>query len=134
MALTGTEVDGREIRVDISAPKPKQSATGRVDKPTSSPAAILFMGNLSFNVTEEEIRSTFGEHGSILSCRFPTDRETGAFKGFGYLEFSSVEEATSAVQALNGKDIAGRAIRLDYSQPRDNAAGGAPRGRGKIFY
>ncbi|KAJ2991907.1 hypothetical protein HDV02_003391 [Globomyces sp. JEL0801] len=126
--MTGTLLDGREIRVDISAPKPKREVSGgRVERPQGSPTNILFLGNLSFNVTEEEIRSTFGEYGAVLSCRFPTDRETGAFKGFGYLEFGTTDEAMAAVSALNGQDIAGRAIRLDYSQPRDNAPGG---GRG----
>ena len=59
-------------------------------------------------------------------------QEKSAFKGFGYLEFSSVEEAKNAVDALNGQNISGRAIRLDYSQPRDNAAGGG--GRGGTLY
>lgn len=133
LELSGTDLDGREIRVDISAPKPPKAAGfgGRVEKPQGNPTNILFMGNLSFNVTEDEIRQTFGEHGSILSCRFPTDRETGAFKGFGYLEFSSVDEASAAVSSLNGQSIAGRAIRLDYSQPRNNDGGAPARGGGR---
>lgn len=81
VAKTGSSLDSREIRVDISTGKP--AATRSAEKPTSNPSAILFMGNLSFNVTEEEIRQRFGEFGTIVSCRFPTDRETGAFKGFG---------------------------------------------------
>lgn len=127
IAKTGTLLDNREIRVDISISKPKAAGGQRFEKPASEPSPILFMGNLAFSVTEEEIRSTFGEFGEIKSCRFPTDKETGAFKGYGYLEYGSVGEAQAAVEALNGKDICGRGIRLDYSQPR-NDAGGAPRG------
>ncbi len=80
----------------------------------------------------------FGEYGTVISCRFPTDKETGAFKGFGYLEFNTLDEATAAVDGLNGQSISGRSIRLDYSQPRDDAGGarqggGGFGGRGGLF-
>ena len=126
---SGMDLGGREIRVDISTPKPakQDGGRGRVEKPTSAPSNILFMGNLSFNVTEEELRAEFEKYGDISRIHFPTDRETGEFKGFGYLEYLNVEMAKNAVEALNGHNFASRAIRLDYSQPRENNAGG---GRG----
>ncbi|KAI8905159.1 hypothetical protein EDD86DRAFT_72531 [Gorgonomyces haynaldii] len=133
IALSGSELDGREIRVDISTPRPprENNGKGRVEKPQSEPSNILFMGNLSFNVAEDELRTAFGQHGSILSMRFPTDKDTGAFKGFGYVEFNTVDEAKAAVAALNGQNFDGRAIRLDYSGQRNNAGGDRGRGNGR---
>ncbi|XJO73109.1 hypothetical protein BDV3_004134 [Batrachochytrium dendrobatidis] len=131
MALTGTELDGREIRVDVSTPKPPRDGNrqGRKEAPQSAPTTTLFLGNLSFNVTEDEIRESFSQYGQLVSVRFPTDRDTGAFKGFGYVEYGDVETAQKAVEGLNGVEIAGRSLRLDYAGGRDNAGGGGG-GRG----
>lgn len=98
----------------------------------SEPSDTLFLGNLSFEVGQEAVTEAFAPHGTVLGIRLPTDRETGQPKGFGYVTFSSVAEATAALEAMNGSYIEGRPIRLDYSSPRpqnsDSPAGG--RGRG----
>ncbi|KAI6004288.1 hypothetical protein EDD15DRAFT_1294931 [Pisolithus albus] len=137
LAMDGKEIDGRPIRVDRStSPDKKASADKRAqafgDK--QSPASsVLFVGNLSFNATEDGLWETFGEHGDVKSVRIPTDRETGRAKGFAYVEFSDMEAAKKAYDALNGFEFDGRAVRLDFSQPRDAAGGrgGAPGGRGR---
>ncbi|KEQ94648.1 hypothetical protein AUEXF2481DRAFT_53836, partial [Aureobasidium subglaciale EXF-2481] len=79
----------------------------------------LFVGNVSFNTTTDSLTGYFSEFGSINSIRLPTDRETGAPKGFGYVEFGSVDEAKAALEGLNGADVDGRNIRLDFAAPRD---------------
>jgi nucleolin len=84
LELTGQNVDGRDIRVDLSTPRPPRdnNAGGRAEAPKSTPSATLFMGNLSFDCTEDIIRDTFAEYGSIMSVRLPTDRESGHPKGY----------------------------------------------------
>ncbi|KAI8917427.1 hypothetical protein BC831DRAFT_484968 [Entophlyctis helioformis] len=133
VAMTGTELDGRQLRVDISTPRaPRDDARGpggRAEKPTSAPSNILFVGNLAFSVSEDDVRAAFGAHGTVVSARFPTDRETGEFKGFGYIEFESPENATAALESLNGSELGGRNLRIDYAGQRDNSGGGAG-GRG----
>jgi nucleolin len=131
----GYELDGRGLRVDFSAPRdasaqtPQQKQNDRAAKfgdVKNPPAQTLFVGNISFEADESTLTEYFQEHGSINSIRLPTDRETGAPKGFGYVEMGSIEEAQAAFEALQGADVAGRPIRLDYAAPR--AEGGGDRG------
>jgi len=133
LALTGTDVDGREIRVDLAQPR-ANDGRGKVEEPTSPASAILFVGNLSFSVTEDQVRESFGQYGDLISVRFPTDRETGEFKGFGYVQFDNINNAKAAVAGLNGVKLAGRPLRLDYAadRPDRNGAGngGGRGGRG----
>ncbi|KAF1347024.1 hypothetical protein BDV97DRAFT_231390 [Delphinella strobiligena] len=134
----GVELDGRALRCDFSSPRqPKQDgdrANNRAQQygdKKSVPSATLFCGNLSFDTTQDSLTGYFSEFGSINGIRLPTDRETGAPKGYGYIEFSSIEEAQGALDTMNGADVDGRAIRLDYSTPRDpSTSGGFGGGRG----
>ncbi|KAL2352286.1 hypothetical protein BJ546DRAFT_812505, partial [Cryomyces antarcticus] len=135
------ELDGRPMNVDFSAPRDnnkgdfKDKAQGRAnkfgDRQNNPPQDTLFVGNVSFEATPDMFSEYFGEYGTITRVSLPTDQETGALKGFGYIGFSSVEEATAAHEALNGAEIAGRAIRLDYATPRTNDGGSGGRGRGR---
>jgi nucleolin len=129
LALNGSEFDGRTIKVDRSTSK--FDAKGAMEKrqkdfgnAPSEPTPTLFVGNLSWSTTEDGLWEIFGEHGEVKSVRLPTDRETGKPKGFGYIEFTELDGAKKAYGAMQGQDIEGRAIRLDYSQPRDNSGGG----------
>lgn len=128
----GREIDGRPINLDMSTGKPHTS-NPRTDRAKqfgdvpSAPSDTLFVGNLSFNAQRDNLFNIFGEYGSVISCRIPTHPDTQQPKGFGYVQFSSVDEAKSALEALNGEYLEGRPCRLDYSTPKD-PSNSAPRG------
>ena len=130
--MNGNEIDGRAIKVDFAAGRaPNPAARAKQFGDTASePSKVLFVGNVSFEATEDSLWELFSEYGDIVNVRLPTDRETGSMKGFGYVEFSDIEGAHKAFEGAAGKEIGGRYIRLDYSQPRDAAPGGGNRGRG----
>ncbi|KAJ2357423.1 hypothetical protein GGF43_001467 [Coemansia sp. RSA 2618] len=130
MASEYLEIEGRQLRMDKATPKAnkREQGGGRDNKPTNDPSKTLFMGNMSFHSTEDSIREAFAECGNVVSVRIVTDRETGRPKGFGYIEFDSLEASASAME-WNGTDLDGRNIRLDYSAPRNND-GGNRGGRG----
>jgi RNA recognition motif-containing protein len=89
----------------------------------------LFVGNLSFNATEDEVRELFSEHGTIESLAWITDRDTGRFRGFCFIEMDE-GAATSAIAALDGQDYQGRSLRVNEAQPREDRGGGGRRGGG----
>ena len=130
-------IDGRTINVDYSKPKPegqdggaaRQNRAKAFGDQISEPSDTLFVGNVAFSATEDMLAEQFGSHGNILGIRLPTDPESGELKGFGYIQYSSVEEAVAAFEACSGAEIAGRPVRLDYSRPRAST-GDSPRGRG----
>ncbi|PWN53208.1 RNA-binding domain-containing protein [Violaceomyces palustris] len=128
----GKEVDGRNIKVDLSTPKPpRDQADSRAKKfndERSAPSKTLFVGNLSFSLTEDDIWNTFAEYGEVSSVRLPKDPESGLAKGFGYVEYASQEHATKAIDALSGKDLGGRPVRLDFAGARPENGGGGGRG------
>ena len=88
----------------------------------------IYVGNLPFQATEDEVREAFEAYGSVLSVRLITDRETGRPRGFGFVEMGSDSEANAAIEALNGSDMGGRALRVNSARPRDDR--GPPRRRG----
>jgi cold-inducible RNA-binding protein len=78
----------------------------------------LFVGNLSFKLSEAELESLFGEFGTVVSCSIPTDRETGRKRGFAFVEMGSQAEAEAAIKGLNGRDCEGRQIAVSIAQPK----------------
>ncbi|TDL14314.1 RNA-binding domain-containing protein [Rickenella mellea] len=131
VALNGKEIDGRAVNIDKSsprAPNPEKRAKAFGDV-ASEPSSTLFVGNVSFDTTEDNLWEVFAEYGEVKSVRLPTDRDTQRPKGFGYVEFTDLESAKKAFESAQGLDVQGRPIRLDYSQPRSNDGGGG-RGRG----
>jgi RNA recognition motif-containing protein len=87
----------------------------------------IYVGNLPFSTTEDELRELFEEHGAVESVKLVNDRETGRPRGFGFVEMSD-GLADSAIQALNGKDLGGRSLRVNEARPREE--GGFQRGGG----
>ncbi|UCF67258.1 MAG: RNA-binding protein [Acidobacteriota bacterium] len=85
----------------------------------------LFVGNLPYSATDDEIRSLFSEHGTIVDVHLATDRETGRPRGFGFVSFSSEQEAQKAAEALNGHSLGGRALAVNIA--RDRNSGPPPR-------
>ena len=83
----------------------------------------LFVGNLPFSATEQSVRALFEPHGTIDSIALINDRETGRPRGFGFIEMSSAD-ASKAMQALNGKDFEGRALKVNEAQSKERGGGG----------
>jgi len=89
----------------------------------------LYVGNLSFNTTEQQLESMFAEHGPVQSAALVTDRDTGRPRGFGFVEMSD-EAARAAMAALNGKNVDGRDLTVNEARPRaEGARGGGGGGR-----
>src|SRR3989338_432165 len=82
-------------------------------------AKKLFVGNLAYNTTDKELTDAFAQAGTVESATVITDRMSGRSKGFGFVEMSTDEEATAAVEMLNGKDLGGRAITVNEARPRE---------------
>lgn len=78
----------------------------------------LYVGNLSYDTTEDTLRTLFGEFGEVESARVITDRYTGRSKGFAFVEMSAEDAAQAAIDALNGKSVDGRELRVDKANPR----------------
>jgi cold-inducible RNA-binding protein len=87
----------------------------------------LFVGNLSFNVTENDLQDAFAAHGTVTEANLMMDRATGRPRGFGFVTMSTAEEAQKAIAALNGKDVGGRALTVNVARPREERAGGGRR-------
>lgn len=91
----------------------------------------LFVGNLSWDSTEESIRAAFEQGGGTVSdVHIMTDRETGRSRGFGFVEMSTDEEAQAAIQEMDGADLDGRSLRVNEAQPRQPRQGGGGGGGG----
>ena len=90
----------------------------------------LFVGNLSFNTTENDLQDAFAAHGTVLETNLMVDRMTSRPRGFGFVTMSSPEEAQRAIEGLNGKDLGGRALTVNVARPREERAGGGGGGGG----
>lgn len=88
----------------------------------------LFVGNLPFTATEDSVRALFAPHGTVESLALITDRDTGRPRGFGFVEMSNAD-ASRAMQALDGKDFEGRALKVNEAKARESGGGGGG-GRG----
>lgn len=90
----------------------------------------LFVGNLSFNTTENDLQDTFAAHGTVLEANLMMDRMSGKPRGFGFVTMSTDEEAQKAVAALNGAQLDGRALTVNIARPREERSGGGGGGGG----
>jgi len=79
----------------------------------------LYVGNFPWSTKEEELKGLFGAHGTIQSAKIITDKETGESRGFAFIEFSSPEEAKTAMTALEGYDVGGRALKVSEARERE---------------
>ena len=90
----------------------------------------IFVGNLSFNTTENDLQDTFAAHGTVVEANLMMDRETGRPRGFGFVTMSSAEEAQKAIDALNGATLDGRNLTVNEARPkteRSSSGGGGRR-------
>jgi len=90
----------------------------------------LYVGNLSFDTTTQDLEELFGQSGTVTSANVIDDRETGRSRGFAFVEMSSAEEAKAAIAALDGKEVGGRSLKVNEAKPRENGGGGGGGGRG----
>jgi len=79
----------------------------------------LYVGNLSYDVTEEDLTTVFAEYGSVKRVQLPTDRETGRMRGFGFVELGQESEEDAAIEALDGAEWMGRDMRVNKARPRE---------------
>ena len=91
----------------------------------------LFVGNLSFNTTENDLQDAFAAHGTVMEANLMMDRMTGRPRGFGFITMSTPEEAEKAIEALNGADLDGRALTVNIARPREERSGGGGGGGGR---
>lgn len=90
----------------------------------------LYVGNLAFQTTSEELQEMFAQAGTVESAAVVEDRETGRSRGFGFVEMATKEEAAAAIDQFNGKEVNGRALKVNEAKPRENRGGGGGRGFG----
>jgi RNA recognition motif-containing protein len=83
----------------------------------------LYVGNLPYEVTEQQLQQLFAEYGAVASVAIPTDRETGRVRGFGFVEMSEGGDASKAIAALNGRDFGGRSLNVSEARPREDRGG-----------
>jgi cold-inducible RNA-binding protein len=91
----------------------------------------IFVGNLSFSTTEDELRQMFEAHGQVDRVSIMTDRDTGRSRGFGFVEMASNEDGEKAITALNGSQIGGRTLNVNEARPKTERSGGGGGGGGR---
>lgn len=122
--LEGLASGGRDFRVNVSVPKDQRPPRPpRENKPRFPEGPSIFMGNLDFNIADTDVMTLcediLGE-GVVRKVRIATDRDTGRSRGFGHLDFETQEEADTALEKLAGCELAGRALRVDIAQRRED--------------
>jgi len=90
----------------------------------------LFVGNLSFNTTENDLHDAFAAHGTVVEANLMVDRVSGRPRGFGFVTMGSPEEAQKAIEAMNGASVDGRNLTVNIARPKEERAGGGGGGRG----
>ncbi|OCQ94614.1 RNA-binding protein [Oscillatoriales cyanobacterium USR001] len=83
----------------------------------------IYVGNLSYEVTQEHLNQTFAEYGTVKRVQLPTDRETGSLRGFAFVEMGTEAEEAAAIEALNGAEWMGRDLKVNKAKPREERGG-----------
>jgi RNA recognition motif-containing protein len=89
----------------------------------------IYVGNLSYEVREEDLKQVFAEYGTVKKAQLPIDRETGRVRGFGFVEMSSDAEEQAAIAALDGSEWMGRSLKVNKAKPKEDRGGGGGRNR-----
>ncbi|HVM49948.1 MAG TPA: RNA-binding protein [Candidatus Acidoferrum sp.] len=92
-------------------------------------SAKLFVGNLSFSITENDLQDAFAAHGTVIEANLMMDRATGRPRGFAFVTMGSPEEAQKAITAMNGKELGGRTLTVNIARPREERPAGGGGGR-----
>mmetsp|Transcript_13439 Transcript_13439/g.27425 ORF Transcript_13439/g.27425 Transcript_13439/m.27425 type:complete len:270 (-) Transcript_13439:31-840(-) len=123
-AMDNAELDGRVLKVNESRPK-GAPPPGQDFNPSSE--MKLYVGNLSFDTTQEQVNQLFAQYGTISDCFLPNDRQTGRPRGFAFVTMPATE-AQNAIQMLNGFELNGRPIQCNQAQPKNGGGGFGGRG------
>lgn len=91
----------------------------------------IYVGNLSFDATEEQLRESFAGFGEVSGCNIITDKFTGKSRGFGFVEMSNQDEGNAAISGMNGQELAGRALNVNEARPREDRGGRGGGGGGR---
>lgn len=89
----------------------------------------IYVGNLSYDVTEEDVNAVFAEYGEVKRVHLPTDRETGRFRGFAFVEMDNEEQESKAIETLDGAQWMGRSLKVNLAKPREERPAGGGGGR-----
>ena len=89
----------------------------------------MYVGNLSFDTTKQDLETLFSEHGTVTDVHLPTDRESGQPRGFAFVTMDSKDAMNAAMGAINGKDVGGRTLKVNEAQAREERGGGGGGGR-----
>ena len=118
--------EGRRISVQFQVPRGTDRSTSRTDRNDrlNDPTKTLFIGNMSFDMSDRDLNSLFREVKNVIDVRVAIDRRTGQPRGFAHADFTDVASAQNAMKELSGKVVCGRALRLDYSTSTGRAAAG----------
>lgn len=87
----------------------------------------IYVGNLSYQVGQQDLKEVFSEYGTVKNVQLPTDRETGRVRGFAFVEMETEAEETAAIEALDSAEWMGRALRVNKAKPREDRSGGGRR-------
>jgi RNA recognition motif-containing protein len=130
-----SDLDGRSIRVNVSKPREDRAAPsgggggGGAFNSSGNADVKLYVGNISFDTTEDILRDAFSKYGSVSDCFLPTDRESGRPRGFAFVTMPA-SEAEEACEKINETEIDGRTVRVNESRPKEDRGGGGGGGRG----
>ena len=84
----------------------------------------IYVGNIAFSMTEDDLNELFGEFGQVTSCKIISDRETGRSRGFAFVEMAEQEEGENAIEALNNREMDGRRLKVNEARPREDRGSG----------
>lgn len=127
--LNGTEMGGRILNVNAARPRTERRGGGGGPRgPGRRPGGLrggtsVYVGNLPYEVTEDELRDLFGAHGAVNDVSIVTDRMTGRTRGFGFVEMADAQEADAAIEALNATELGGRTLTVNLARPRSGRGG-----------
>jgi nucleolin len=121
-ALDGQNIEGRSLKVDFASNKPsprRDFSESRQSRPPQDDGCRVYVGNLDYQTSDDTLNEMFSEFGEVKSCNHMTDQDDPSRKrGFGFVTFSSADEANQAVENLDGLEVDGRSIRVNIAQPR----------------
>jgi cold-inducible RNA-binding protein len=124
MTVAGESSDELLVQVMIRNPIPGNRLTADEATKITLMNSKLYVGNMSFNTSEDALRSAFGQFGTVTDVYIASDRETGRPRGFAFVTFATAEESKAAIEKMNGADLDGRKLTVNEAKPKESSGGG----------